>query len=39
MFGYSFGKDRAMRDNATDALNEAESALLDGSGPVVELAK
>ena len=39
MFGYSFGKDRAMRDNATDALNEAESALLDGSGPFGELAK
>ncbi len=39
MFGYSVGKDRAMRDNATDALNEAESGLLDDSGPVGELAR
>ena len=30
MFGYSVGKDMAMRDNAADALNNAESASLDG---------
>jgi hypothetical protein len=35
MFGYSVGKDMAMRDNAADALNKAESASLDGG----ELAK
>lgn len=39
MFGYSVGKDMAMRDNAADALNEAESASLDGNGPFGELAR
>jgi hypothetical protein len=39
MFGYSVGKDRAMRDNAADALNEADFALRDSSGPLGELAK
>jgi len=34
MFGYSVSKDMAMREKAADAFNEAESALLDGSGPV-----
>lgn len=39
MFGYSVGQDIAMRENAADAFNEAESALLDGSGPLGELAR
>jgi hypothetical protein len=39
MFGYSVGKDMAMRDNAADAFNEADFALRDGSGRLGELAK
>jgi hypothetical protein len=39
MFGYSVGKDRAMRDNAADAFNEADFALRDSSGRLGELAK